>query len=81
MATEQENAEVQAFLQRHDGEWLGMNCEPAEQECPSLLHRKKDESDPIAYHINAVAGEADLLGGIEEHGYGDWLCLARLDDE
>ncbi len=81
MATEQEIAEVRAFLDEHDGEWLGMNCEPAEEECPSLLHRKEDESDPIAYHINAVAGEAGMPGGIEEHGSGDWLCLARLDGE
>jgi hypothetical protein len=74
MATPQEIAEVQAFLAKHDGEWLGMSCEPAEEECPALLHRKEDESDPIAYHINAVCVEAGIAGGIEEHGYGDWLA-------
>lgn len=72
MATKKEIEEVRAFLQAHDGEWV--DCDECEEECPSLLHRLEDESDCLPYHINSVCKEAGLPGGIEEHGYGDWLA-------
>ena len=75
MATEIEIAEVRAFLNANNGEWV--DCDEADKACPSLLHRKRYVDDPIMYHINSVCVEADLGGGVEEHGYGDWLCFGQ----
>jgi hypothetical protein len=82
MATEQETAEVKAFLDAHDGEWTDPDRHHA--ELASLLHRRQDDSDPIAYHVNSVVAEAGLEGGVEEHGSGDWFVsngTARDGDE
>jgi hypothetical protein len=79
MTTEQEIEEVRAFLMKHDNEWI--SCEECEDECPSLLHRKADESDCLQYHINDVTQEAGIAGGIEEHGDGDWLVVMGVPND
>jgi hypothetical protein len=74
MANEAEINEVKAFLAKHDGEWE--SPDEYRDELPEVSKRLADESEPIAYRINEVAAEADLPGGVEEHGSGDWLILA-----
>jgi len=73
MATSQEVEEVVSFLQRNNGEWT--TCAECEQEMPSLMHRLKDASDCLPYYVNAVCAEAGIQGGVEEHGYDEWLVV------
>jgi len=72
MASEQEAQEARDFIEAHKGEWLGMDCDPCDEECPTIALRT-EEGFPIAYDFNEVCSEAGIAGGIEEHGYGDWF--------
>lgn len=78
MATEQEIQEARDFIESHNDEWVSNDM--LERECPTIAERREDESWPIAYDFNEVCGEAFIPGGIEEHGYSDWL-VTDTDDE
>ena len=73
MAKKKEIAEVKAFLKANRGKWV--SCKKMEKACPSLLHYRDDESEPLLYAINSVCRVANIEGGIEEHGYGDFLVV------